>query len=199
MKDIEKSNQSLCVSPMTDPVPEHGTGCNNLLIIYQYSKSSNRQGPDICYLVVSELSTDYFNIKVDLCHSPLHCKMELTILSSLIMAWGKLCICVQLSVFHSLPLSADFFVVMVMLLRWLTNFPSKTDKNWNDGVSGRRISGRWSKVGNAVPDIKQPTLSHLREGLLPGYFSNKKLPGFKTTEAFLLWELCALQIMINTD
>lgn len=38
--------------------------------------------------------------------------------------------------------------------------------------SGKRISGRGSKVGNAAPDRNQPILSQLREGLLPGYFSN---------------------------
>lgn len=187
----------MCSFNNTDPVPEHGTGCNSLLIIYQHSKSSNRHRPGRFAPLLFQNCPQINLMLKQICT---------TVLST--VKWNR-------QFYHCLSWPGEnyafvynyqfsiafhyFLVVMVMLLRWLTNFPSKTDKNWNDRVSGKRISGRGSKVGNAVSDIKQPTLSHLREGLLPGYFSNEKLPGFKTTEAFLLWELCALQIMINPD
>lgn len=188
----------VCSFDDTDPLPEHGSGCNILLIIHQHSKSSNRHGPDI---FATLLFQNCPQITLILKH------IRTTILSTVKWSWQfyhhlscprekyAFVYNYQFSIaFHYLQI---FFVVMVVLLWWLTNFPSTTDKNWNDRVSGKRIFGRQSKVGNAVHDIKQATLSHLREGLLPGYFSNEKLPGFKTTEAFLLWELCTLQFMIN--
>lgn len=145
--------------------------------MYQYSKSSNRHKLNIfTTLLFQNCAQITLTLKAQICTevSP-RCKMELAFLSLLIVAWGNYAfLCnYQFSIaFHCLQIFCCSVVVMVMLLGWLTSFPSKTDKSWNDRVSGKRISGRGSKVGSAAPDINQPTLSRLREGLLPGYFSN---------------------------